>query len=74
MQIIYISTTGEKYLRFNFQNMKARKVFACCNLAARCLHTEKKSSARLPLPPISYYLKRHERKKAPTVQLLVSWS
>lgn len=43
MQIIYISTTGEKYLRFNFQNMKARKVFACCNLAARCLHTEKRA-------------------------------
>lgn len=40
MQIIYISTTGEKYLRFNFQNMKARKSFACCNLAARCLHTK----------------------------------
>lgn len=31
MQIIYISTSGEKYLRFRFQNMKTKKTFASCN-------------------------------------------
>lgn len=35
MQIIYISTSGEKYLTFHFKNIKARKIFAYCNVTVR---------------------------------------
>lgn len=74
MQIIYISTSGEKYLRFNFQNMKARKIFACCNLAARCFIQRR---VRFICHRLNLLLskRRHKRKKAPTSlsQLKLGW-
>lgn len=70
MQIIYINTSGKKYLWFHFQNMKAKKSFASRNLTARCLCTKRvqfiSDWQSVATDQILHYLRRDERKNAPT--------
>lgn len=55
MQIIYISTSAEKYLSFHFQNMNARRIFASSNLTSRCLSIKEEYGRVIK---ISHYLKK----------------
>lgn len=59
MQIIYISTSGEKYPRFHLQNMKARKMFASCSLTVKMALYKRCSDATHQM----YYRRRDKRKE-----------